>query len=165
MPDVTLRAATDAGRPVLERLWLMFRHDLSEFRGVLPNPDGTFRSERLLAAFHDPDWMAYVLTADENPVGLAVIRGLTSRSRVLSGFFVVRGARRTGVGLRAVRELIGRHPGHWEIPFQDDNAAAVGFWRRVASDTAPGKWTEDRHRAPGKPDLPRDVWICFDTAG
>jgi hypothetical protein len=51
MPVLSVRLATMADRPMLERLWLMFRHDMSEFRGQLPNADGTFRDERLQAAF------------------------------------------------------------------------------------------------------------------
>jgi hypothetical protein len=35
--------------------------------------------------------------------------------RVLSSFFVVRGARRSGIGLRAVRKIVARHPGRWEV--------------------------------------------------
>ncbi|MCE0448066.1 hypothetical protein LT493_42835 [Streptomyces tricolor] len=31
--DVTVRPATPGDRPAVERLWLMFRHDLSGFRG------------------------------------------------------------------------------------------------------------------------------------
>lgn len=38
--SLSVRPATAEDRAVLERLWLMFRHDLSEFRGVLPSPTG-----------------------------------------------------------------------------------------------------------------------------
>jgi hypothetical protein len=46
--DLQLHRAGPADRPVLERLWSMFRHDLSAF-GVtieqrLPRIDGTFRN-------------------------------------------------------------------------------------------------------------------------
>lgn len=160
----SLRLATAADRPVLERLWLMFRHDLSEFRGALPSPDGTFRNDRLRAAFEDRDWAAYLLTSDARPVGLAVIRGLTGPTRVLNSFFVVRGMRRSGIGLRAVRDLTGRHPGPWQVAFQDDNMTAVRFWRRVASDMAGDTWTEERRPVPDRPELPPDVWISFDAA-
>lgn len=162
MSAFSLRLATVADRPVLERLWLMFRHDLSEFRGLLPNPDGTFRSDRLLAAFEDPDWAAYLVMSDVRPVGLALVRGLSGPARVLSGFFVVRGLRRSGIGLRAVRELVSEHHGPWRVAFQDENVAAARFWRRVANDVAGEDWTEERRPVPGRPDLPRDVWISFE---
>jgi predicted acetyltransferase len=163
MPVTSLRLATAADRPVLERLWLMFRHDMSEFRGQLPNSDGTFRSERLQAAFTDPGWAAYLLTKDNRPAGLAVARGLTDRRHVLSSFFVVRGARRSGIGLRAARDIVTRHPGRWEVAFQDDNETAVLFWRRVATEIAGDAWTEERRPVPGQPGLPPDVWIAFDV--
>lgn len=137
------------------------------YLSLLPqcNPDGTFRSERLQAAFYDTDWAPYVLMSGEHPVGLALVRGLGGHSRVLNGFFVVRGARRSGIGMRAVQEVVTKPPGPWEVAFQDANEAAVHFWRRVATEIAGEAWTEDRRPVPGRPDLPPDVWISFDVRG
>ena len=139
----------------------MFRHDLSEFRGQLPNPDGSFRTERLEAAFGNPDWVAYLFGQGDRPVGFAIVRGLTGQLRVLSSFFVVRGARRSGIGLRAVQDVVAAHPGPWEVAFQYDNVTAVRFWRRVATEIAGVAWTEERRPVPGQPGLPPDVWISF----
>jgi predicted acetyltransferase len=161
MPELSVRPATAADRPVLERLWLMFRHDLSEFGGQLPNPDGTFRSERLHSAIDDPDWAAYLFSSGERPAGLAFVRSLSGPARVLNSFFVVRGLRRSGVGLRAVKSVVGHHPGPWEVAFQDANATAVSFWRRVATEIAGDTWTEERRPIPSDPASPPDVWISF----
>ncbi|WP_242910840.1 GNAT family N-acetyltransferase [Actinomadura terrae] len=163
MSDLAVRLADADDRPVLERLWLMFQHDMSQFRDVLPFPDGTFRSERLQAALDDADWAAYLLTSGDRPVGFAVVRGLTGPGRVLNSFFVVRGARRSGLGLRGVREVVSRHPGAWEIAFQDDNATAARFWRHVAATIAPNTWTEEHRPVPNRPDLPPDTWISFNV--
>jgi predicted acetyltransferase len=161
MPGVSVRKADAADRPALERLWLMFQHDLSEFRRELPRPDGTFRRQRVQAAFEDADWAPYLLTQDENPVGLALVRGLQAPAHVLNSFFVVRGARRSGIGLQAARDVVSRHPGRWQVAFQDENVAAVRFWRRFATEVAGDAWTEDRRPVPGRPNLPPDVWISF----
>ncbi|MFF8842504.1 GNAT family N-acetyltransferase [Streptomyces sp. NPDC015127] len=161
--DPVLRLAHAGDRPVLERLWQLFRHDLSEFVGPLPAPDGTFHDDRLDAAFDNPDRALYLLTSGEHPVGLVLVRGLREPRRVMSAFFVVRALRRTGVGTRAVQDVVGRHPGPWDIPFQDANAGAVRFWRGVAGRIAGAAWTEERRPVPGKPDVPPDVWISFDT--
>lgn len=163
MPDVSVRLASEADLPVLERLWLMFRHDMSEFTGALPFLDGSFRRERLEAAFTSDDWAPYLITSTERPAGFAVVRALTTSPRVLNSFFVVRGARRTGIGLRAVRQVVTQHPGAWEVAFQDANAVAVSFWRRVATEIAGDAWTETRRPVPGLPDVPPDVWIAFDV--
>jgi predicted acetyltransferase len=163
MPSISLRRASAADRPLVERLWLMFRHDMSEFGGQPPNPDGTFRAERVAAAFDDRNWACYVFTGPEDrPVGFAIVRELAGPVRVLSSFFVVRSMRRAGVGLAAVAAIVAEHPGPWTIAFQDANAAAVRFWRRAATKVAGSDWSEERKAVPGRPDLPPDVWISFE---
>lgn len=162
MSHVSVRPATIADRAVVERLWLMFRHDLSEFDEVLPDADGTFHFDRPRTVLGDADWTAYLLTVGARPAGLALVRGLGGSTRVLNTFFVVRGARRAGVGLCAVRQVVARHPGRWEVAFQDANAGAVRFWRRVATEIAGDGWAEERRPVPRRPDLPPDVWISFD---
>ncbi|MFI7277820.1 GNAT family N-acetyltransferase [Streptomyces sp. NPDC049879] len=161
MPDRVLRPATAADLPAAERLWLMFHHDMSAFSRELPGPDGAFRRDRLDAAFTEADRAPYLLLSGDRPAGLAFVRGLTGPARVLNSFFVVHGARRSGLGLWAAREVVARHPGPWEIPFQDANAGAVAFWRRVAADIAGDAWTEERRPVPGRPGVPPDVWISF----
>ncbi|MFC4011192.1 GNAT family N-acetyltransferase [Nonomuraea purpurea] len=161
MTDFSVRPAGAADRPAIERLWLMFRHDMSEFGSLLPNADATFISERLHSAFTDADWAPYLFTSGDRPAGFAFVRNLAGPARVLNSFFVVRGARRTGLGLRAVQDVIARHPGPWEIAFQDANTGAVAFWRRVATEIAGDRWTEERRPVPGRPDVPPDAWISF----
>lgn len=114
-------------------------------------------------AFSEPDWAPFLLTRGDSPAGFAFVRGLTAPTRVRNSFFVVRGARRTRIGLHAVQEITARHPGSWEVAFQDANTAAVHFWRRVATEIADDAWTEERRPIPGRPDLPPDVWISFNT--
>jgi predicted acetyltransferase len=162
MPTISVRRASAADRPMVERLWLMFRHDMSEFGGQLPNPDGTFRAERLVAAFEEQGWAGYVFGGPEDrPVGFAIVRGLDGPVCVLNSFFVVRSMRRAGVGLQAAGAIVAEHPGPWQVAFQDANAAAARFWRRVATELDGSGWTEERRAVPGRPDLPPDVWIAF----
>jgi len=145
---------------VLERLWLLFRHDLSEFTGGLPFADATYRSERLALALSDDTWAAYLFRLGEVPVGFALVRSIDQEPFVLNSFFVVRGARRSGVGRDAVRQVILPRPGRWTVAFQDTNPGAVAFWRRVAADHDPD-WTEQLRAVPERPDLPPDSWIDF----
>ncbi|WP_189184785.1 GNAT family N-acetyltransferase [Streptomyces albiflavescens] len=161
MLDITVRRANAVDRPVLERFWPLFQHDLSGFRGGLPDPDRSFRSEWLEAECTDADRVPYLVTSLERPVGFAFVCSLAGPIRVLNSFFVVRGARRVGIGSRAVREVVARHPGPWEVAFQDNNPPAVRFWRRVAAEIVGDAWLEERRPVSGRPDLPPDVWISF----
>lgn len=167
--QLTIRPTTPADRPVLERLWPLFRHDMSEISGALPDPSGQFRRERLDAAFTEPGWrglLAHLEPADggaASPVGFALVRGLDGPTRVLSSFFVVRGVRRIGVGRDLAAHVLASFPGRWEIAFQDANPPAVRFWRAVATDAVGQEWTEEHRAVPGRPDVPPDTWISFST--
>jgi predicted acetyltransferase len=163
MEDVRVRLAAAADRAVLERLWLMCCHDMTEFGGQLPDPDGTFQSRTIRTALADPGWIPYLLTLRGRPAGLALVEVLSGPTHVLSAFFVVRGVRRSGVGLRAVRQVVARHPGPWEVAFQDGNPAAGCFWRRVAAEVAGDAWVEERRPVADRPEAPPDVWISFDA--
>lgn len=135
----------------------MFRQDMAEFQGGLPSPDATYHSDRLRHALEDDDWAAYLFISDDRPVGFSFVRALSGPARVLNSFFVVRGARRSGIGMKLAQEVISWHPGPWRIAFQDSNTAAVMVWRRVATEIAGGSWTEEPE------DVPPDVWISFTT--
>jgi predicted acetyltransferase len=161
MPDVSVRPATADDRPTVDRLWLMFQHDLSGVWGQLPDANGAFRSERVDSAFSAAGWQPYLFERGERPVGFAFVRGLDGPVRVLNSFFVVRGARRSGTGLAAAREVVLRHPGPWEVAFQYDNAPAVRFWRRVATELAADAWSEETRPIPDRPELTPDAWISF----
>jgi predicted acetyltransferase len=163
MSELCVRPVVTADRLLMERLWLMFRHDMSDYTRALPNEDGMFRSERLASAFGDPDWAGYLITWQDRPAGFALVRGLTGHTRVLNSFFVVRAARRSGIGLRAAAHVTSRHPGPWEVAFQDANQAAVAFWRRVATELAGTEWRQEHRPVPGRPDLPPDAWISFEV--
>ena len=158
-PPLVVRRATADDRPALERLWLLFRHDMSRFTGDLPRPDGSFRSERLDSALTDPGWAAFTACVGAAPVGFAFVRGVGT-TRVLNSFFVVAGARRSGVGSAVAHEVLQSFPGRWEVAFQEANAGAVAFWRRVGAAHDPS-WSEELRAVPGSPDSPPDSWISF----
>jgi predicted acetyltransferase len=149
-------------RVVTERLWLMFRHDLSEFQGQLPGPDGSYRSDWLENVLTgDPEWAGYLVYTDEHPIGFCFMRALQQPVRVLNAFFMVRPVRRQGLGFRAVLDVLSRHPGPCEVAFQENNPKAVRFWRRVATELSGDAWTEERRPIQGRPEAPPDVWISF----
>jgi predicted acetyltransferase len=156
-----LRVVVDADRPVLERLWQLYSHDMSEVRGTLPNADGLFKAGRLPTYFGEPDACGYLVLDREAPVGFAFVTGLAGSTRAIGDFFVVRAARRRRVGYDAAREVLARHPGRWEIGFQAENRGAPEFWRRVATDVAGDTWREELRPVPGKPHIPNDHVIVL----
>lgn len=159
-----LRELTAETRPVVERLWQLYRHDLSEFRDSQLDKNGLFHTRPLEPFLDDgPNRRGYLFYRNKRPVGLALVAGVAAEPRVLHEFFVVRRVRREGVGGAAIRELFRLHPGTWEIAFQENNTAAARFWRGIAAATAGDDWREERRPVPGKPHIPPDVWLVLDA--
>jgi predicted acetyltransferase len=156
---------TEETRPIVENLLQFYIHDLSQFRLSRPDEVGRFNhDDRYAVFFSDPDRCGYLFRDESGPVGFGLIRGLRDSRRMMDGFFVVRGVRRLGVGRDAALAMLRRHPGVWEIPFQDDNAGAARFWRELATTAVGEVWIEDRRPVPMKPHIPDDVWITLDSS-
>ena len=158
------RRVVDSDHEALERLWLLFQHDLSAFTHALPDSDGSYRSERLHMALSDPGWHAWVLLAGRRPIGFALSRAMNTSTHVLNSFFAVAPARRAGLGTAFARTVVTHPPGTWAVAHQDVNEAAARFWSRLAASLDP-HWTIERRPVPGKPDLPPDTWVTFHTTG
>ncbi|MEO9180653.1 MAG: GNAT family N-acetyltransferase [Acidimicrobiales bacterium] len=162
--SVTVELVSPASRPILENLLQLYMHDLSEFRGSVPNQRGRFGGDGRYASYvSDPDRCAYIVRHLNQPSGFALVRGLSEDRRVVGGFFIVRSLRRHGLGRDAALALLRRHPGPWEIAFQEENPRAATFWRGVASDLLGDDWSEERRPVPNKAHLPEDVWITMDS--
>jgi predicted acetyltransferase len=160
-PTPFLRELTDANVAVVERLWQLYSHDMSEVRGTLPNDEGLYKPGRLPGYLEDDGTAGYLISHDGAPAGFAFVAGLDTDLRHMGDFFVVRAVRRKGVGYRVARELLDRHPGAWEIGFQGSNRGAPEFWRRLASDAVGEDWVEERRPVPNKPHIPHDHFILF----
>jgi len=53
-----------------------------------------------------------------------------------------------------------RHPGRWQIGFQNENPTAARFWRALAAEIG-SDVREDRQPVSGNPHLPDDVLLSF----
>jgi predicted acetyltransferase len=164
-PSALRRAGIDS-QLIVERLWQLYRHDLSEFRDTLPDEQGLFPTHEL-STFFDPgraDRTAYLIVSDDDrPAGFTLAYSRDNGSTSIYAFFVVRAGRRSGLGRRAALELLAEHPGRWEIAFQERNAGAAAFWRGIAGTVTGEHWREERRPVPGKPHIPPDNWITFDN--
>ena len=160
---IELRELFVDGHGLAERFWQFFMHDLSEFRNVHPDEHGAFKRRHLEPyVVEDQNRVAYLAYGFSGPVGFAFVYGLASTTRQFDQFFIVRSQRRAGVGRVAAEATVRRHPGRWEVGFQNENPIAAQFWRRLAADI--GSEIQERTQpVPDKPHIPDDVILSFDV--
>lgn len=160
---MTVKEVFADSRDVVERLVQLAQHDLSEFRGTLPGPDGRYAADWLPRYFEDAGRHAYLVERGTELAGLALTRPLPDGATSIVSFFVVRALRRRSVGRDAALALLRQQPGRWAIAYQEANAGAARFWRRLATAAVGSAWREERRPVPGNPALPPDTWVLLDT--
>jgi predicted acetyltransferase len=149
--------------PVVERLWQLYQHDLSQFRHSSPDVDGLFAGR--LASYEGGgrgDRVSYLARLGDLPCGFALVRGVGHDQRLMGEFFVTRSTRGRGIAAALARQVFQRPPGPWVVPFQNENPRAAAFWRRLASDHLTDV-SEETVPVPGKRHLPPDVWLTGTT--
>jgi len=128
-----------AGKPdetTLNNLMQLYLYDFSELDSSRISPEGRFEYPYLSAYFSEPDRHAYLIWAEKLLAGFALIKkgseiAEDDRAMDVAEFFVLRGHRMRGVGRAAFEEIVRSFPGPWTVRVQDENQAALIFWRRV----------------------------------
>ena len=162
-PSIRLVPVDESRRLILDRLWQLYKHDLSEFRNSQLNADGLFVTSRGIdELLGDAGHEATLIYAKDQLIGFVIVGGLHGPRRDISEFFIVRAWRGTTAALTAAEGVIRRHPGAWQIAFQENNLVAARFWRSLAAKMTKGEYKVELRPVPNKPDVPPDTWISFE---
>jgi len=152
-----------AGKPdetTLDNLMQLYLHDFSELDGSQISTDGRYEYPYLSTFFAEQDRHAYLFWADKSLAGFALIKkgseiAEDDKAMDVAEFFVLRSHRMRGVGRAAFEEIVRIFPGPWIVRVQDENQAALDFWRRVIPIVSPaGFETHSAHDG-------RRKWIVF----
>jgi predicted acetyltransferase len=162
VPDIRLELFSEQSRPLVENLWQLYQHDLSEFSPAIPEISGKFPLRRLPSFFDDPDRAGFLIYHRQELAGFRLVRGIVEPPLEMSEFFILRALRRSKIGFNAAKLIIETHPGVWGIPFQRENVGAARFWKSLAQSCAPNNWVEESRPVPGEPDRSPNIWISFE---
>ncbi len=124
--------------PVLANLLELYAHDFSAFIELELGADGRFGYEPLPLYWQDASRYPFFIKVNGHLAGFVLLRKgsqITGAEEIwdLTEFFIVRGYRRRGVGMKAAHELWQQFPGQWEVRVIDRNQKAKEFWRRAVS--------------------------------
>ena len=143
-----------------------YSHDLSEFRGSTPGPDGTFQ-RRPPRRSTPPTTPTSPSTSPRRATAPSASRSCAGWSETPGDGGVLRRpvrARARGVARAFAEQVVRAHPGPWWIAFQEENEKAARFWRRLGAEVLTGS-TEELRGVPNKPYIPPDVWLRGSVGG
>lgn len=138
--SLTISEVSEVNRHVIGNLLQLCLHDYSEFSGPQSRnwevtSDGLFEYEWFDSYWHEVGRIPLLIRTIDRIVGFALINRWSALEHpldhALAEFFVLRKHRRSGVGSRALRLILERYPGQWEVPVARNNRGALSFWRRA----------------------------------
>ena len=145
--DITAVPATQTERALIEGLFQFYIYDFSalepaESERFEPGPDGRFAAYPDLDSYwRDSTRAALIIRRGGSPAGFALVNAVSHSGlpvdRNMAEFFVMRKHRRGGVASAAVRTILTRYPGRWELAIAQRNTGARAFWP-VAVAATPG---------------------------
>ena len=134
--SIELLPATIEDRSVLSNLYQLYIHDFTDFVERELGNDGRFSYDPLPLYWTESNRFPFLVTVERKLAGFALVKkgsDFSGNPEVwdMADFFVVRGARRHGVGYLVAEQIWRRFPGPWEVRVLTTNAPAMAFWARA----------------------------------
>src|SRR5258706_6582642 len=137
--------ASESERGLIEGLLQFYVYDFSEMEPADSaefevDANGRFSSSSLLEGYwREASHTALIVRRGGRSAGFALLNATSHSGRAvdhnMAEFFVVRKHRRGGAGRAAVREILSRYPGRWEVAVAERNTVARAFWPAAVAAT------------------------------
>jgi predicted acetyltransferase len=136
LPPIDLEPIQRDRASILQNLFELYVHDFSEQVPLRLQASGRFELSPGEVWWTRDDHFPYFIRWRGDLTGFALVRQGSRATQAVdvmdvAEFFVLRGARRAGVGTRAAHALFGLFPRAWEVRVRRTNAAALSFWTRA----------------------------------
>lgn len=157
--QVSLTLTDPTTKFIINNLYPLYLHDLSEIWGWKPNQYGIFEDEEILTLqeqnkLFDIWWskqtilFPYLIRVDEAPAGFALVATPPYTPHdsdfYLNEYFILRSFRGNGVAETAAVKVLNNHRGTWELQTNptETNRRAQAFWRRTIANYTNGNYQE-----------------------
>ena len=125
-------------------LWNINQKYLYEMTSFYDDPmdeNGNYQYGHFDDYFSDPKRVAYFIYNDDILVGFAMLCPYSNIDQnpdfTMAEFTIFPSFRRKHFALDAAKMIINKHPGKWEIKYNEKNIGATKLWNMVAAPYAP----------------------------
>ena len=138
---VTLRPVRPEDRALLWKLNQKYLYEMTRFYDDPMDEEGNYHYGHFEEYFTDPKREAYFLCVGETLVGFAMLHPYSQVGGrpdcTMAEFTVFPAYRRRRYALESARLLLARHPGQWEIKYNEKNVGAKRLWQTVTAPYRP----------------------------
>lgn len=159
--NINLQLSTADNKFIINNIYPLYLHDLSEIWGNKPNRFGIYEDNDMRKlteqnTVFDIWWekpsilFPFLIMVDDVPAGLAFVATPPyipcppNINYYLNEFFLLRPFRGSGVGEEAARQVFNRFRGNWEVQTakMERNMRAQMFWRKTLNAYTKGQYSE-----------------------
>ena len=135
---VAVLPAAPEQEPVLANLLELYAHDFSEFFALQIGADGRYGYQSLPLYWSEANRFPFLVRVNGALAGFVLLQQGSQVSDArdiwdVAEFFVLRGYRRQGVGLKVAHQLWRMFAGAWEVRVAARNLVAHSFWQHAIS--------------------------------
>ena len=137
--QIEVLPATTEQQPVLANLFELYAHDFSELSDLKIGVDGRFGYEPLSLYWSESNRFPFLVRANGELAGFVLVQQGSQVSGAgeiwdVAEFFILRGYRRHGVGMKVAHDVWRMFTGRWEVRVADKNLVARAFWKHAVSE-------------------------------
>jgi predicted acetyltransferase len=131
--NIEIIPALEEQKSILANLLELYAHDFSEIIDLQLGVDGRFGYKHLPLYWKESDRYPFLIMINGYWAGFVFVRRgseISDNKDVwdVAEFFVTRGYRRLGIGMKVAHEIWKKFPGKWEVRVIDRNQKAKEFW-------------------------------------
>lgn len=132
--EVELFEAKGEDLQSIENMMQFYMYDFSEWMPLSFNDKGLFSIRSKAEYWAKPSTRPFFITVNGEIAGFVTVDDEVTHPEAnysIGYFFVGRRFRRSGVGVTAIKKLLARFSGCWQIFHINQNASASAFWRKA----------------------------------
>ena len=134
---IILKKVIEADRDLLWNINQKYLYEMTNFYDDPMDENGNYHYGYFDEYFIDPERVAYFIYNDETLIGFVMINPYSyigqSPDHVMAEFTIFPQYRRHHYAYDAAMLVLSKHPGKWEIKYNEKNEPAKKLWTKLAS--------------------------------
>ena len=143
--DISITPISINEKEILRNLLEKYEYDNSQYESTDVNDCGLYGYKYLDHYWTDKNRYAYFIKANNKLAGFIMIDDYLYYNEIksnycISEFFVMKKYRRMGVGKYAVKYIVNKYRGKWQIGYNPNNNTGKIFWNTVVKEITNEKY-------------------------
>ena len=138
---IRLVTALEKDRDLLWNINQKYLYEMTNYYDDPMDEHGNYHYGHFDEYFSDPKRTAYLLYDDDTLIGFAMLNPYScigkSPDYTMAEFTVFPAYRRKHLAFDVVNAILNKHPGQWEIKYNENNLAAKHLWSKVSAAYSP----------------------------